>query len=102
MKTATDLLSMRMAVCAILYDRESANGREIKTAIEEHVGDHIGDPRLYPVLDDLVASGLLTKDNLNPTHDRYQLTEEGEARLLEDYGWLARCLDDSTGQQTFD
>ena len=101
MKTATDLLSMRMAVCYVLYDRESANGREIKTAIEEHVGEHIGDPRLYPVLADLVESEILTKDNINPTHDRYQLSEDGEALLLDHHDWFAACIDGNTGQQTF-
>lgn len=101
MKTASKLLSIRMAVCYVLYHKESANGREIKTAIEDHVDEHIGDPRLYPVLDDLEDSGLITRDHLNATHDRFQLAEEGEALLLEHHGWFSRCVDDSTGQQTF-
>lgn len=100
MKTVSDLLNMRLAICYVLYDRESANGREIKTAIEEHVGEHIGDPRVYPVLGDLVDAEIITKDNLNPTHDRYQLTEEGEALLLEHHDWFSQCLDERTGQRT--
>ena len=99
MKTATEILSMRMAICYTLYDKESANGLEIKTAIEEFTGRHIGDPVFYPVLADLVESEILQKDNLNPTHDRYQLSEEGEALLLDHHDWFSGCLDDSTGQQ---
>lgn len=101
MKTATDLLNMRLAVCVVLADKTAANGREIKHAIEDRAGEHIGDPRIYPVLQDLVDQGVIERTELNPTHTRFQLTEDGRAQLDDLHDWMTRCLDDSSGQQTF-
>lgn len=101
MKTATDILSIRLAALYVLADREGAHGLSIKRELEDLADEPIGDERFYPVMSDLVEEGLVDKEKENATRSRYQLTEEGRDRVEDLHAWFSERLDGSTGQQTF-
>lgn len=101
MRTATDLVSMRLAVCYILYDRERANGMEITSEVEELVGEDVAERRVYETLYDLRADGVVSQGKENQTRGKFWLTDDGRELLEDHHDWFEVRFDDDLGQQTF-
>lgn len=99
MRTATDIVSMRLAILYTLADLERANGMKITSAVEDYADSDLGKDRVYPVLYDLRDDGLISQGKRNPTRGQFWLTDEGRERVEAHHEWASECLDESTGQQ---
>lgn len=98
MRTATDLVSMRLAVCYVLADCEQANGMDVTRAIEDFAGEHIDKARVYRTLYDLRAEGLVKQEKENQTRGSFQLTDDGSAMLNRHHDWFCDRIADYSGE----
>jgi len=57
--------------------------------------------RADDTLDAMKADGLVRHEKSNATRGRYSLTDRARDELEDHHEWASRCLDDSSGQQTF-
>lgn len=87
MRTASDIVSMRLSVLYVLYDLESAAGTTIAGEIEEMVGGDVYTDRVYETLYDLRDEGLISHKKRNPTRGQFELTDDGRERLEEHHEW---------------
>jgi len=102
MKTATNLVSMRLAICYTLYDSGATSGPALRERIEDYRSEDLSNRRVYDTLDAMKADGLVRHEKSNATRGRYSLTDRARDELEDHHEWASRCLDDSSGQQTFE
>ncbi|GAB3678978.1 helix-turn-helix transcriptional regulator [Halopiger thermotolerans] len=79
-----DLTGFQRDILEAIAHLERVGDDPYGLAIKEHLESQYGDVhhgRLYPNLDDLVADGLLEKDELDARTNSYTLTTEAEAML---------------------
>jgi len=72
-----------IALCMADDDAEEPYGLGIKRALSDWYGEEVNHGRLYPNLDTLVESGLVTKQELDKRTNAYRLTDDG-ADVLQD------------------
>lgn len=78
-----------MAVARLEASEQDSYGLGIRRVLNERFETPVNHGQLYPNLDELVETGLLTKSRLDQRTNEYRLTDTGE-RLLEEY----RCFVD--------
>lgn len=99
MKTATEIVNIRLAALYVLADRGRANGLEITRGIEDLTDQHVDNERVYPALDDLRGEGFIEQKKRNRTRSTFWLTADGRDELENFHAWASDCLDDESGQQ---
>ncbi|MEF8757256.1 MAG: PadR family transcriptional regulator [Halobacteriales archaeon] len=82
---------IRRDLCVVIHALDGPTGQEVKTALEERYDDR-ADPRtVHGALDELETAGYVTT-RVDGLHDRYALTDAGEAALLDHYEWLRESI----------
>ena len=82
----------RRDLCALLYREGELRGQALKTRLERRYDAALDSKRFYNRLDALTSAGHVER-RVDGLHDVYALTEEGERRLLDHYGWFADCVE---------
>lgn len=82
-----DLTAFQQNILVILSE-EPMYGLAIKRDLESYYGTEVNHGRLYPNLDDLVESGLVTKSELDKRTNQYELTDEGYDAVIDRLGWV--------------
>ena len=82
-----DLTAFQQNILVILSE-EPMYGLAIKRDLESYYGTEVNHGRLYPNLDDLVESGLVTKSELDKRTNQYELTDDGYDAVLDRLGWV--------------
>lgn len=86
-QSAADLTAFQQNILTILSE-EPMYGLAIKRELEAYYGAEVNHGRLYPNLDDLVASGLVEKSELDKRTNQYELTDAGHDTVLEQLEWV--------------
>lgn len=73
-----------MAVARLEASEQDSYGLGVRRVLNERFEKTVNHGQLYPNLDELVETGLLTKSSLDQRTNEYRLTDTGE-RLLEEY-----------------
>ena len=71
---------------------DKPSGQSIKEQLEGRMDHEITHGRLYPNLDTLVESKLVTKGDIDRRTNYYQISEEGVVALREYHEWGAEQL----------
>jgi DNA-binding PadR family transcriptional regulator len=87
---------LRRDLCAVIYALEDPTGQTVKTALEDHYGDRLAPRNVHGALEELETSGYVTR-TADGLHDRYALTDAGEAGLLDHHEWVRDCI--TTGEE---
>ena len=84
----------RRDICFLLAaaDEGELRGQQLKSRLESHYDDHLEPKAFYGSLSALVDAGFVEK-RTEGIYDVYALTEGGERRVREHYGWVRECLE---------
>lgn len=77
----------------VIADLGEPYGLRIKRELEEYYGYDVNHGRLYPNLDELVSSGLLTKDARDRRTNEYTVTKRGLRELKARMEWEEKRVD---------
>jgi DNA-binding PadR family transcriptional regulator len=88
---------LRRDLCVVVRALEEPTGQQAKAALEAHYDDRLEPRTVHGALDELETAGYLTR-RTDGLHDRYALTDAGEAALLEHYEWLQESIETSDGE----
>ncbi|WP_436347845.1 PadR family transcriptional regulator [Natronorubrum sp. FCH18a] len=84
----------RRDICFLLAaaDEGELRSQQVKSRLESHYNDHLAPKAFYGSLSALVDAGFVEK-RTEGIYDVYALTEGGERRVREHYGWVQACLE---------
>jgi DNA-binding PadR family transcriptional regulator len=83
----------RRDVCALLAG-QPLQAQALKSRLESHYDERIEPRSFYGALETLEEQGFV-ETRAEGIHDVYALTDAGERRLREHYGWLGEQLGDA-------
>lgn len=83
---------MRRDVCVVLAALDEPTGQECKATLEDHYGERVAPETFYGALDSLVDGGHVV-ETADGIHDRYALTDAGEAAFRDHYEWVAAAME---------
>jgi DNA-binding PadR family transcriptional regulator len=92
---------LRRDLSVVIYALDGPTGQQVKTAVEDHYDDRLEPRTVHGALDELETAGYVTT-RTDGLHDRYALTDAGEAALLDHYEWLRESIggsDDGTADE---
>ncbi|PSQ45514.1 multidrug DMT transporter permease [Halobacteriales archaeon SW_7_68_16] len=70
---------------------DEPTGQAVKRDLEAHYDERVPPKRFYGALDGLVDTGHLAVET-DGVHDRYRLTDGGEAGLTRHVQWVRECV----------
>jgi len=82
-----ELSAFQRDILFIICGSDEPNGLKIKNELEQYYSESINHGRLYPNLDQLVESGLLTKGKVDGRTNKYELTLKAEQYVQDRLHW---------------
>ena len=82
----------RRDICFLLGAGGEMRGQQLKSALESHYDERIAPKAFYGSLSALVDAGFV-EERTAGIHDVYALTDAGERRVNDHYGWVRSQLE---------
>lgn len=92
-QTAPELTAFQRDLLFVIASVGPAKGTTVKGTLEDYYEGEINHGRLYPNLDTLVDSGLITKGQRDKRTNEYDLTARGESVLANRRAWESERLE---------
>jgi len=92
---------LRRDLCTVIHALDGPTGQQVKTTVEDHYDDRLEPRTVHGALAELETAGYVTT-RTEGLHDRYALTDAGEAALHDHYEWLRESIgerDDETADE---